>query len=436
MEEKLLLGVGRTVITPKIGEHLYGYPDPPESTSVHDDLTATAFYFKQGDKATVLVSNTVCSIPEDIAKTIADEIEKRHGIPKEAILLHAIHTHSGPSLYSSEFGWGDINTEYRDGIFIPNILAAVNNAINNVKSVKMAIASGESYVGINRRELTAENRVILGQNPWGPFNPKMTVISFKGDDGAPVANIVHYGAHPTAAGKNTEISRDWPGVMIDVLEAETGAVTAFINGPEGDVGPRLTNGLTVGLGDINNAMRLGAVAAQDAVRIYKKTGGYYTPKLSCNSKKVKIPLLPRLTPEEANAQIEEYKKEIYHPNVRKRMTKYYTKIIDSYKTDYVDKENFEFNQNIIRLGDVAIVAFPYELFSEIGMRIDRASEIAHVLSIVNTNGAYAYFPTESELCRGGYEIQSFTMRNTQPYVHDADWYAVTETLKNLKELKE
>ena len=34
--------------------------------------------------------------------------------------------------------------------------------------------------------------------------------------------------------------------MIDRLEAATGTLTAFINGAEGDVGPRLTNGKTVG----------------------------------------------------------------------------------------------------------------------------------------------------------------------------------------------
>ena len=47
MKEKLLLGVGRKKITPKIGACLYGYRPGLASTAVNDDLTATAFYFEQ-----------------------------------------------------------------------------------------------------------------------------------------------------------------------------------------------------------------------------------------------------------------------------------------------------------------------------------------------------------------------------------------------------
>ena len=72
----------------------------------------------------------------------------------------------------------------------------------------MGVANGNSFVGINRRELTEENKIKLGQNPWGCFNPKMTVISFADEHGTAVANMIHYGAHGTAAGKNQEITRD------------------------------------------------------------------------------------------------------------------------------------------------------------------------------------------------------------------------------------
>ena len=48
--ENLLLGVARAVITPKIGANLAGYKPDNISTAVNDDLTATVFYFKQGEK--------------------------------------------------------------------------------------------------------------------------------------------------------------------------------------------------------------------------------------------------------------------------------------------------------------------------------------------------------------------------------------------------
>ena len=54
--------------------------------------------------------------------------------------------------------------------------------------------------------------------------------------------------------------------MVDRLEAQTGAVTAFINGCGGDCGPRLPNGKTTG--DLQMALELGGKAGVDAVGQY------------------------------------------------------------------------------------------------------------------------------------------------------------------------
>ena len=45
--ESLCLGVAREVITPEVGSQLYGYTPDVFSEAVEDDLTVTAFYFKQ-----------------------------------------------------------------------------------------------------------------------------------------------------------------------------------------------------------------------------------------------------------------------------------------------------------------------------------------------------------------------------------------------------
>ena len=303
-----------------------------------------------------------------------------------------------------------------------------------IKNAKMSVARGESKVGINRRMLNLENEIKLGQNPWGPYDPTMTVISFRSSEGKPLANVIHYGAHATCAGMNTEISRDWPGVMIDVLEKETGAITLFLNGPEGDVGPRLTNGRTTGGGDISYAMRHGALAGQDAVRIYNERSGFSSPKLSVLGGAMNLPLAKRIPLSEA---IEEHKKyEGETVNHKGQLEKYYHEVIESYENGYVESDTREIKQNVIRLGDVAIVAFPYELFSEIGLRIRRGSNIPHVLCLSNTNGSEGYFATESEICRGGYEIKMSTTSHVQSYTPNADFSVVTETLKNLKSTEE
>lgn len=427
--EQLYLGVGRDVITPEIGGQLYGYRPDVFSESVEDDLTATAFYFKQGNTQALMISLTVCLIKTELAQNILRLIEQKFGILKENCMLCATHTHSGPNTAGS-IGWGDIDKKYCDEIFIPGIISAVEKAINNIQPVKIGTANGASLVGINRRELNDQNKIHFGQNPWGCFNPRMTVISFVNSRNENVANIIHYGAHPTAAGRNHEITRDWPGIMIDTLEMQSGAITAFFNGPEGDTGPRISNKKTVG--NLSYVRELGAVAAQDAVRIFDNIFSYTDVKLSVSYKKLLLPLKKRMDPSEAKQRLEEYKNETV--NRAGMMKAHFEDVIQSYENDFVDKEVHEVEQTIIALGDIIFASFPYELFSEIGMRIDKAFKASSVLSLSNTNGSEGYFITRDAVCRGGYEVDLFLYGHLQQYHDDADFYLMQETVKHIKNI--
>ena len=62
MQKGLRLGVAERIITPKIGGYLYGYPNPPRSTSVNDDLTVTALYLESDGERALLLSFTICSL--------------------------------------------------------------------------------------------------------------------------------------------------------------------------------------------------------------------------------------------------------------------------------------------------------------------------------------------------------------------------------------
>ena len=431
MSEKLLLGVSRINITPEVGCELYGYAPDVISESVHDDLTAIAFYFKSEDTEALLLSLSICSIKTELSDEIISLIEEKYAIPKENCIIHCIHNHSGPNV-SGNVGWGDVDKKYYNEILLPNIMQVVAKAKKEPIAVRMGIAVGDSFIAINRRQLFPDNKVHLGQNPWGPFDPKMTVISFADEAGNVVANIVHYGMHGTCAGRNLEISRDWAGIMVDEVEQVSGAITAFFNGAEGDVGPRLTNGLTTGKSDISYAERHGALAAHDAVGIYKKIGAYRDVSLSVFSGAVNIPLDKRIDYETAKEGYEKYKQ--YTVNVKAQTAHYYKAQMELYENGYVDKEFRSVPQTIIRIGDVAFVSFPYEIFSEIAMRIANEKKVPYTLSLSNTNGCEGYFVTEDQICRGGYEIDMFKTGYLQPYANNADWHLVKETINNLDKL--
>ncbi|MBO5068818.1 MAG: neutral/alkaline non-lysosomal ceramidase N-terminal domain-containing protein, partial [Roseburia sp.] len=416
MEDKLYLGVSREDITPLVGGKLYGYNDTTFSESVHDNLTATAFVLQSGDVRVVLISATVCLIKTELSDRIRTEIAMRLTVPVENCILCATHTHSGPNT-AAEPGWGETDEEYCENIFVPRIIKAACDAARKMVYVKIGIARGKSFVGINRRQLLTDNTVILGQNEWGPFDPYMTILSFQDEGKNAIANIVHYGAHGTAAGLGTEITRDWPGVMTDRLEALTGGVTAFFNGPEGDVGPRLMNGGT--MGDIRCVEELGSVAAMDAMRIYKKIRIWQDAKIICHGGILAVPLKRRMNLEAVRESLAEFEGGFIDINGAGARKKHLERVLASYEKGYTEKSHYEIPQTIIRIGEVALAGFPYELFSEIGMRINSASKIPHTLSLANANGSEGYFVTEDQICRGGYEVDMYNAVGVQPYAQNA-----------------
>lgn len=425
---KLYLGVAREIITPEVGCHLLGYNADMISTSVADDLTVTALCFKQGDTRAMLLSATVCEISTDIATAIREQVSSLTGIPVGHIMLSATHTHSGPVTLYQE-GWGNVDVPYVENIFTPGILKAAQRAVADLQPVTVGMAQGNSFVGINRRELTMNNGIKLGQNEWGPFNPRMTVLSFRGENGSTVANLIHYGCHGTSAGHNHEITRDWSGLMTDALEEKTGAITAYFNGAEGDVGPRISNGKTVGDDTMTYVYELGKIAARDALNIYSQICEFTDMELRATACDVCIPLKPRMDRELAAQELEEYKNDTWNWRALKRQ--HLENVLRAYETGEPEETHTCFPQTLIALGCCVLVSFPYELFAEIDLRICKACPEQTVLSVNVTNGTYSYFITEDAVCRGGYEVNMFLYANPQTYCDNADFELIKATVNNI-----
>ncbi len=425
-----ILGFDRQDITPEIGCFLYGYVDDLRSESIHDRLNVNVFYFKDESSQALLISAEVCSINSVFSKKMREVLYARTGVPTDCIIIHGIHNHTGPNT-DGNTGWGKLDIDYCENILLPATLKAAENAVKSAKPALVGANMGESLVGVNRREQTVDNRVNLGQCEWGCFDPRMAVFSFKTIDGAPIANLVYYTCHGTCAGVNTAISRDWAGGMIDALDRHTGVPTAFFCGAEGDVGPRLSNGKTVGT--IKDVEIMGAKAGADAVRIFDGINEYKPLEFFIKNALVKLPLKRRIDKEDALEKLMEFRN--HKVNLEGQIRDYCERVLKSYENDYVDEKSREIEQAIFGIGDNIFVAFPFELFSEIALRINKAKKGFEVFSLSNANGSEGYFPTEGELPKGGYEIDMFLTNYIQPYLDNADWHLIKETLKNLEEFK-
>ena len=426
---RLRIGIAREVITPKLGGLFIGYGSDKGSTALNDDLTVTAFAFEEGKSKIVLLSVAVCLIGNQFIPKLQKECGEAAGVPASHVIIAAIHTHSGPDTMDCE------DTGYCNEIFFPKCVAAAKASVKEMKPVTIGIATTESRVGINRRQLLPDDSVILGQNPWAPYDSEMTVISFKGEDGKAFANIIHCTAHPTACGLNTEITRDWPGVMIDRVEKESRAMTMFVNGMQGDVAPRIPNGGSDGgrPGNIEYAHEVGSLAALDAIRAFRDIREYRDEVMSVVTGVIRIPHKPLIPLEIAQKELAQLEagRQARFTWAEKRV---YQINIDLHKKGQTGESFFTYNQTLVKIGPIVLVPVPFEASCEIGMRLRTYSKYGHTLALGCTNGYNSYLPTCDQIPRGGYEVDRFLWSGERQLVNNADFHLVNENLKLMEKL--
>lgn len=427
--EQLLLGVGRRVITPPLGGMLAGYSPPRPSLSLNDDVRVTAFAFRTGEKTALLFSCELCNFVVEIIQLLKPSLSAATGVPEDHLFISCTHTHSSAhTAYDFDEPDGYVHT-----IFLPRAIEAAREALESLRPAQMGIGTTYSDVAVNRRQIKEETgKVMLGQNPWGSWDPTMTVVAFREPDGTPIANIVHYGCHNTGSGRNSEISRDWAGVMVDRLETQSGAITAFINGCGGDCGPRLPNGKTTG--DLQMALELGGKAGIDAVRAYNSIQLWEDAPMQIRTVAIDLPLQDIGTAEDVEQQIEAMGDPTDFKGIRRGTYNCLVERAEYLRAGNVQPRSEAVPHVFLTLGQLALEGISFEPFSMLTLRVKAGSPFRHTLCVGYTNGSRSYFPSMDQIIRGGYEVEMYRTRNLVPFADDAEQAFVTGSLQQLRDL--
>ena len=164
----LRAGVARKDITPAKPVMLAGYASRKElSQGVHDPLSARVIVFQQDGKKLVLVSTDIIGFYGGTAASYRKAILAGCGLQPAELFLAAIHTHAGPIVSLEEKAHPN-NAEYTKWLET-QLVAAVREALARTTPVQIAVGSGSSPVGVNRREFVknaaGKTSVQLGRNP-------------------------------------------------------------------------------------------------------------------------------------------------------------------------------------------------------------------------------------------------------------------------------
>ncbi len=394
----LMVGVGKTDITPPLGTPLRGYYYERLATDVHDPLFARALVIKSGENTLVLV--IVDNV--DVAPTGFVEarklIKEEYSLPESNIVISATHTHTGPAYYD----------EYEKMLAV-KIYDAVKIAMQNLQPAVIKSGVGrEGNISFNRRYLMKDGTVrfnpgVLNPDivrPVGPIDPDVGILYFETTCGKPIAVLVNFAMHLDTVG-GTEISADYPYFMGKVLKKllGDGTMVFFGLGTCGNI-----NHINVKspetLKGFGRTERIGYALAASVIRELPALAGDDVRHLVSKSETLSLKI-PEYTPEQVEqAKINARKKsdnEASTPEIREAM-----KIL---RIQERHGKPIEAEVQVFGLGDVGIVALPGEIFVELGLQIKERSPFKHTLILTLANNSIGYIPTAEAFKQGAYEVE-------------------------------
>lgn len=254
---QFMAGTAKVDITPapEAAVDLSGRPLTPR-----DSLFARVLVLKDGDTKLAIVS--VDLIVFASAKVVS-EAKAKYGVGH--VILSATHTHAGtaprglwikpPELpdwtragrdLGEAIDWPGLSADPWYAATEAKIVAAIGQATQNLFPARIASGKGtfeSAYMAHNRRLVRDGRAKPFWENPdrrpTSPVDPTVGVIRIEDLAGKIRALAVQYACHPVATMGAGEVSRDFPGAMVDYVEQQLGSecLALFLQGAQGDLDP-------------------------------------------------------------------------------------------------------------------------------------------------------------------------------------------------------
>jgi hypothetical protein len=419
---EMRVGVAAVEITPPPGLPLMGnFRDDYLARGSHDPLTAKAIVFedRRGTKAALLAVD-VCMLDRRNVALIRDTIGRTARVPPEHVLVHATHTHSGPAPHD-RFLFGLDYRPYRAAAeaMLVTAAAAVAQAERNATEAQLSFGHAhEDRLSFNRRLRRKDGTTQMNWEALAPgFDPGRVYwaggppfshggcVVILGATG-PVAAAVNFGLHPAVlAGDNWLYSADFPGQLSAALRRIQGDdfLTLFLNGCCGNVNHVDYHNQQQGrgYGMIERVGYMLAAAAAQAIRTRVPLAG---DDIAVATDMVVLERMP-VSPDEydrCRRLLDDLRKQPLPGQVDGLPEAFFADL--RLQMHAVQHEPDHVEVMTIRVGDMAVVGLPGEVFCEFGLELKRRSPTSHTLVVELANDAIGYLPTRESFAQGGYEV--------------------------------
>lgn len=364
----LMVGYGRTVITPEEPMPLRGYGNPLSriSTEVLDDLYASCIAFTDSEDNTVLLFHLdLCTSYGRVTPFVRKAISDETGIPIDNIMVSATHMHSGPELNVDHY-----SVEPYIAMLQDRMVQAAVAALEDRKTSRMYIGSTE-LVGMNFvRHYVMNDGSVVGDN-FGTTDDKtyvkhvseadnvMQLLRFTRDGGKDIL-LVNWQTHPhrAASAESTQITADIVGVMRTYVESQADCNFAYFSGASGNINP------------------YSRISSENVTSDYLDQGK--------EMGKCALLAMGDMT------QVHTGKVQIIERNEKVKVR---------------GANNYNIEMYAFSIGDVGFITAPYEMFDTNGKFIKEKSPFDMTFIVTYANNGHGYMASESAYAYGGYEVE-------------------------------
>lgn len=246
----------------------------------YDYGQARAVWLDAGDGGILLIGVDCVALSGNYVAQIREELKALcEEVNCISVNVYATHSHAMPDTLGL---WGPLGMDGKDSAYMETLVAA---AVSAARQAVKECGRGELYYG----SVTTEEMLRDSRHPL-VYDPDIHQIRFAGEDGEGV-RLLFYGAHAESMrGANRILSRDFPGVMCDLVTAQTGDRTLFLPGAIG--GLIMTEELTYPypFDAVENLQQTGKRLADYVLSIEEDAEEKLSPKLDWARTEIEVPL--------------------------------------------------------------------------------------------------------------------------------------------------
>lgn len=393
-------------ITPPLGTLIPGYFHERRVGAVHDPLNVRAFALERGGEGVAVAVCDLIGVKRAYLDQAKARIAATVGLRPEQVLISCTHTHTGAATGE------DAYTQF----LIGRIADSVRLAWERREPAEVGWGSAaEDRVIFNRRYRMRDGSVLTNPGignpealePVGPVDPEVGVLCLRRPGGETIGVLANYSLHYVGIPDDAQsISADYFGCFGQMIQRLRGErfVAALSNGACGDINNiDVLGGARPKNDRYQHTERVAARIAAAAIWAWNEMPFVDDAPLGAAMAEVTLKRRPLPTEEEqAQAREIEARVEARQP-VTMGERAFAGRILRRLTDAPAEVPTWV---QALRIGDLALVSAPGELFVELGLQIKQRSPFGRTMVVELANDSVGYLPTRRAYEEGAYEPEA------------------------------